>query len=62
MKPNVLVWGGGQRRSWQREALMIAASAGIATAVGAIIGKKKGAAIGAISGGVSRFLSRWATW
>src|SRR5262245_3159339 len=59
MKATNLVWGGGRRRSWKREALMIGATAGIATAVGAMIGKKKGAAFGAISGGVSRFLSRW---
>jgi hypothetical protein len=35
MKGTVIVWGGGRRRSWKREALMIASTAGIATAVGA---------------------------
>ncbi len=58
MKGTVIVWGGGKRRSWKREALLIASTAGIATAVGALIGKKKGAAIGAMTGGVARFISR----
>jgi hypothetical protein len=62
MKRNILIWGGGRRRSWKREALMIAGTAGIATAVGAMFGKKKGAAFGAISGGVTRFLSRMNAW
>jgi len=62
MKGTVIVWGGGKRRSWKKEALWIAGTAGVATAVGALIGKKKGAAIGALSGGVSRFISRIATW
>jgi len=62
MKGTVIVWGGGRRRSWKREALMIASTAGIATAVGALIGKKKGAAVGAMAGGVSRFISRIVTW
>jgi hypothetical protein len=62
MKAKNLVWGGGRRRSWKREALMIGATAGIATAVGAMFGKRKGAAFGAVSGGVTRFLSRMATW
>jgi hypothetical protein len=58
MKGTVILWGGGRRRSWKREALLIATTAGIATAVGALIGRKKGAAIGAMAGGVSRFISR----
>jgi hypothetical protein len=58
MKGTVILWGGGRRRSWKREALLVAGTAGIATAVGALIGKKKGAAIGAMAGGVSRFISR----
>jgi len=60
MKGTVIVWGGGRRRSWKRETLLIASTAGIATAVGALIGKKKGAAIGAMAGGVARFISRLA--
>ena len=62
MNAKVVLWGGGKRRSWQREALMIAATAGIATTVGALTGGKKGAAFGAISGGVTRFLMRMMTW
>jgi hypothetical protein len=62
MKPQIVLWGGGKRRSWRREAWMIAGTAGIATAVGAMTGGKKGATIGAISGGVARFLMRMATW
>ena len=58
MKGTVILWGGGRRRSWKREALLIASTAGIATAVGALIGRKKGAAIGAMAGGVTRFISR----
>jgi len=62
MNAKVVLWGGGERQSWQREALMIAATAGIATAVGAMTGGKKGATFGAISGGVTRFLMRMLSW
>jgi hypothetical protein len=62
MKPKILFWGGGRRRSWKREALMIGATAGIATAVGALAAGKKGATFGGLSGGVTRFLMRFATW
>lgn len=62
MNAKVVLWGGGKRRSWQKEALMIAATTGIGTAVGAIAGGKKGATIGAISGGVARFLMRMVSW
>ena len=62
MKAQIVLWGGGRRRSWRREALMIAGTAGIGTAVGALARGKKGASIGAISGGVARFLMRMATW
>ena len=53
MNAKIVLWGGGERQSWQQEALMIAATAGIATAVGAMAGGKKGATFGAISGGVT---------
>ncbi|PYS55732.1 MAG: hypothetical protein DMG13_02680 [Acidobacteria bacterium] len=56
----ILVWG-GRRRSWKREALMIAGTAGIATAVGALAGGKRGAALGAISGGVTRIVMQLAS-
>jgi len=62
MDANVVLWGGGKRQSWEKEALMIAATAGIGTAVGAMVGGKKGAAFGAISGGVTRFLMRMLSW
>jgi hypothetical protein len=58
----VVIWGGGKRQDWEKEALMIAATAGIGTAVGALVGGKKGAAFGAISGGVTRFLMRMLSW
>lgn len=62
MKAKVLVWGGGRRRSWQREVLMVAGAAGIGTAIGALTGGKKGAAIGAMSGGIARFIMRMTSW
>ena len=62
MDANVVLWGGGKRQSWEKEALMIAATAGIGSAVGAMVGGKKGATFGAISGGVTRFLMRWLSW
>jgi uncharacterized membrane-anchored protein len=40
------------KRSWEKEALIIGGSAGAGTAIGAITGGKKGAAIGATAGGV----------
>jgi hypothetical protein len=62
MEANIVLFGGGRRQSWDKEALMIAATAGIGTAVGAIVGGKKGAAFGAISAGVTRFLMRMLSW
>lgn len=40
------------KRSWEKEALIIGGSAGAGTAIGALSGGKKGAAIGATAGGV----------
>jgi hypothetical protein len=40
------------KRSWEKEALIIGGSAGAGTAIGAIAGGKKGAGIGAAAGGV----------
>jgi len=62
MNTAIVLWGGGKRRSWEREALLIAATAGIATAIGAAIGGKKGATFGAVSGGATRFLMRLLSW
>jgi len=44
------------KRSWEKEVLIIGGSAGTGTAVGAIAGGKKGAAIGAAAGGVGGLL------
>ncbi len=40
-------------RPWERDALIIAGTAGAGTGIGAIAGGGKGAAIGALSGGVA---------
>jgi hypothetical protein len=40
------------RRSWEKEALIIGGSAGAGTAIGALAGGKKGAGVGAAAGGV----------
>ena len=62
MNAGIVLWGGGKRRSWEKETLLIAATAGIATAIGAAIGGKKGATFGAVSGGATRFLMRLLSW
>ena len=62
MNAKVVLWGGGKQQAWEREALMIAATAGIGTAVGALISGKKGATFGAVSAGVTRFLMRMLSW
>ena len=62
MNTRIIVWGGGRRRSWKSEALLVAGAAGIGTAVGALTAGKKGATFGAISAGVSRFLMRFVEW
>jgi hypothetical protein len=62
MNATIVLFGGGKRQSWEKEALMIAATAGIGTAIGAAVGGKKGATFGAISGGVTRFLMRMLKW
>ena len=40
------------KRSWEKEAMIIGGSAGAGTVIGAVAGGKKGAAIGAAAGGV----------
>ena len=40
------------KRSWEKEALIIGGAAGAGTAIGALAGGKKGAGIGAAAGGV----------
>ena len=44
------------KRSWEKEALIIGGSAGAGTAIGAIAGGKKGAGVGAAAGGVGGLL------
>ena len=58
MNAKVLLWGGGRRKNWKREALMIASAAGVATAIGAWRGGKKGALYGGLSGGAARYIMR----
>jgi hypothetical protein len=43
---------GANKRSWEKEALIIGGSAGAGTAIGALAGGKKGAGVGAATGGV----------
>jgi hypothetical protein len=45
-----------QKRSWQKEALIVGGGAGAGAAIGAVAGGKKGAAVGAVSGGVAGLL------
>ena len=40
------------KRSWEKDALIIGGSAGAGTAIGALAGGKKGAGVGAAAGGV----------
>jgi hypothetical protein len=40
------------KRSWEKDALIIGGSAGAGTAIGALAGGKKGAGVGATAGGV----------
>jgi hypothetical protein len=44
--------GHSNKRSWEKEALIIGGAAGAGTGIGAIAGGKKGAGIGAAAGGV----------
>jgi hypothetical protein len=41
-----------QKRSWEKDALIIGGSAAAGTAIGAVAGGKKGAAVGATAGGI----------
>ena len=49
------------KRSWEKEALIIGGSAGAGTAIGALAGGKKGAAVGAAAGGVGGLIYDLAT-
>jgi hypothetical protein len=50
-----------RHRTWEREALIIGGSAGAGTAIGALAGGKKGAGIGAVSGGIGGLVYDLAT-
>jgi hypothetical protein len=50
-----------QKRSWEKEALIIGGSAGAGTAIGAVAGGKKGAAVGAAAGGIGGLIYDLAT-
>jgi len=50
-----------QKRSWEKEALIIGGSAGAGTAIGAIAGGKKGAGVGAAAGGIGGLIYDLAT-
>jgi hypothetical protein len=59
VKAKVLFWRARQRGRWKQEALWIAGAIGAGTAIGAAVTRrKKGAAVGAISGGAARLLMR----
>jgi uncharacterized membrane-anchored protein len=49
------------KRSWEKDALIIGGSAGAGTAIGAIAGGKKGAGVGAAAGGVGGLIFDLAT-
>jgi len=53
----ILVWR-KRHRSWKKDALLTAGMAGAGIAIGALTKGRKGAAIGAISGGVARLIWR----
>jgi hypothetical protein len=50
-----------QKRSWEKDALIIGGSAGAGTAIGAIAGGKKGAGVGAAAGGIGGLIYDLAT-
>src|SRR5262249_45595762 len=62
MNAAIMIWGGGKRRSWEKEPLLKGATAGTATAIGAAMGGKKGAVFGAFWGGATRFLMGLLSW
>jgi hypothetical protein len=50
-----------EKRSWEKDAMIIGGSAGAGTAIGAIAGGKKGAAVGASAGGIGGLIYDLAT-
>jgi hypothetical protein len=49
------------KRSWEKDALIIGGSAGAGTLIGAVAGGKKGAAVGATAGGIGGLIYDLAT-
>jgi hypothetical protein len=50
-----------QKRSWEKDALVIGGSAGAGTLIGAVAGGKKGAAVGVTAGGIGGLIYDLAT-
>ena len=50
-----------QKRSWEKDALIVGGSAGAGTVIGAVAGGRKGAAIGATAGGIGGLIYDMAT-
>ncbi len=50
-----------RRRSWEREVLIVGGSAGAGAAIGGLAKGKKGAAVGALTGGVAGLIYDLAT-
>ncbi len=50
-----------QKRSWEKEALIIGGAAGAGAAIGAVAGGGKGAAVGATAGGIGGLIYDLAT-
>jgi hypothetical protein len=52
----IMTFGVGGKRSWKREAVWMAGTAGVGTLIGVLAGGKRGAAIGAGTSGAARFI------
>jgi len=48
-------------RNWKQETLNMAAATGTGMLIGSLIGGRKGATIGAVSGGFARWVRWWST-
>jgi hypothetical protein len=51
-----MTFGVGGKRTWKREALWMAGTAGVGTLIGALTAGKRGAAVGAMTSGAARFI------
>jgi hypothetical protein len=54
--PKILPWSGRRRSTWKKDVLWLAGATGAGIAVGALLGGKKGASIGAVSGSMGRWI------